>query len=52
MGTIDLDPLLISVNALSSSLVVALLYSLYSQSIVDVLGILGVNVNQEARRKR
>lgn len=52
MGTLDIDPLLISVNALSSSLVVALLYNLYSQSIVDVLGILGINVNQEARRKR
>ncbi len=52
MGTIDLDPLLISVNALSSSLVVALLYTLYAQSLVDVLGLLGINVNQEARRKR
>ena len=52
LGTNGIDPLLISVNAISSSLVVALLYTLYSRSIVDILGILGIHVNQESRHKR
>lgn len=52
IGTVSIDPMLISVNALCSSLVVALLYTLYSRTVVDILGIFGVNVNQEPRRKR
>ena len=51
MGTVGIDPLLISVNALCSSLVVALLYTFYSRIVVDILGLFGVNVNQEPRGK-
>ena len=52
VGTVSIDPMLISVNALCSSLVVALLYTLYSRTVLEILRIFGVNVNQEPRRKR